>query len=106
MPVSDALRIHVDDGGEAGSSHRNSGGREELRGPHGEGARAVCLPDELRAMLAAEPEERRRPEELGVAETRLQLLQRLLCVVGRGPADDDADEMPVRRIAEHPATVE
>src|SRR5712691_9073002 len=57
---SEALRVDVDDGGQAGSAHRRGGGGEELSGAGGEAARFVRLRDELGPVAAAQAEQRRR----------------------------------------------
>src|SRR4051812_29696170 len=57
-------------------------------------------------MPRAEPQQRRRPEQLRIAETALQLFERPRRVGLLRPGHDDADEMAERRIAERTAALE
>src|SRR5436309_4251678 len=107
MPRSlEALRIDVDDGREAGSAHRRRGGREERRRAGGERAWPVGLADELRAMAAAQPQQRSGAEQLELGQPRLQLLERAERRLGLRAGDEDSDEVPERRVAERATALE
>src|SRR5581483_11072345 len=71
----EALRIHVHDRAEARAAHGRRGSREKRGRAGGERARMLCLAHELRPMAAAQPQERRRPEQLVTGQARLQLLE-------------------------------
>src|SRR5580765_3142869 len=51
-------------------------------------------------MLAAQAQQRRRAEELGVAEPGLQLLEGTRCIRELRARDDDAHQVAERRVAE------
>ena len=57
-------------------------------------------------MLAAQAEERRRAEQVGAGQARLQLLERTQDRLALGPGDDDPHEVGVRRVAERLAALE
>ena len=61
-------------------------GREQRGRARRERARLRRLADELRAVTAAEAEQRRRAEQLGVAEAGLQLFERAHRVAELGAA--------------------
>ena len=97
------LRVDVHDRGQAGlcaSPERPPRAAAPARRATARG-RSV-FGDELRAVAAAQAQERRRAEELaGDPEALLQLLERLLSAgAGSGPGDDDPDEVAERRVAE------
>src|SRR6185437_13231724 len=89
----DRLRVDVDDGREPGATHGNSGGGEELRGTPSERARPIGFADELRTVASAQPEQRCRAEQLGIAEPVAELLERTQRVRLLRPADDDPYEV-------------
>ena len=60
------LRIDVDDRGQAVAAHRRRGGGQQAAAGPATGRGLLRLREELRAMAAAEPQERRRAEQLGV----------------------------------------
>src|SRR5204863_8363027 len=60
----------------------------------------IGLGDELSAMTAAQPKQRRRTEDLRVPQAGAHLLERSGHRAGLRPADEDAYEMPEGRVAE------
>ena len=60
----EALRIDVDDRGQLRAAHRRRGGGEQPRRLRGDPARVRRLRDELRAVLAAQAQQRCRAEQL------------------------------------------
>ena len=100
-----ALRIDVDDGGDARLAHRGRRVPEQRRRAGGDAARLLCLRHELGAMPAAQAEQRSRAEEV-FAEPGLQLRQQAGRSVRFGPRGDDPDEVAERRIAELPAPLD
>jgi hypothetical protein len=58
------LRIDVDDGGQTVPPHRRRSARENCRGTRREGPRRSRLRQQLSAMAATKPQERRRSEKL------------------------------------------
>src|SRR5215475_15344088 len=57
-------------------------------------------------MPAAQPQQRRRPEQFELRQAGLQLLERARRVGELRAGDEDADEVPERRVAERAATLE
>src|SRR5262245_19644668 len=101
----DARRVDVHYGGEPVAVHRRSRGREQSRGRRGHRTRPVGLRDELCAEPTAQTKEWRRAEHLA-GQTRLHFRERALGETGLRACDDDADEVPVGRIAELAAPLE
>ena len=64
------------------------------------------LPTSCARWRLAQPQQRRRAEQLGVAELALQLLERAQRVGLVGPGDDDAHEVAERRVAERAPPLE
>src|SRR5207244_7836797 len=106
LPRSKRLRIDVDDRVEAGAPHRGSGRREQACRLRGDRPRAVGLGDELCAVAAAEAQERRRAEQLGLADPGAELLESFHRGGQLGAGDDDRDEVAVRWVAELAASLE
>src|SRR5437762_8455468 len=102
----DALGIDVDDRREAGAAHRGRGGREQRRRTGRERAWAIGLADELSAVAAAQPQQRRRAEQLELGQPRFQLLESAGRVGELRPGDEDADEVAERRVPERATALE
>jgi hypothetical protein len=98
--TSKALRIDVDDGRQPGLSHRGRRRRKQLPRAPGHTTRLVRFRDELRTMAAAQTEERRRAEDLGVLHPVAYLFERACHGTGLRPTDEDANEMAERRVPE------
>src|SRR5207249_179626 len=95
----DALRIDVDDGGQAGAAHRRRGGTEETSRLRRQPPRLLRLRNELRPVLASEPKEWSGPQQIAW-KARLELCERPQRGLRLGPGHDDADEVAERRVAE------
>ena len=94
------LRVDVDDGRHTGAPHRRRGRSEQLAGPRRQRARLIGLRDELRPVAAAEPQQRRRPEQSRAGQLRVQLAEQSRRPVGVGAGGDDRDQMAEGRVAE------
>ena len=104
--ASEALRIDVDDRRQLRAPHRRRGGREQARRLRRDAPRVLRLRDELRAVAPAEPQQRRRPEQLRAADPGLQLVERPHDRLELGAGDDDPHEVRERRVAERAAPLE
>src|SRR5579859_4622503 len=94
------LRVHVDHGLEAGAAHRGRCGGEQAGGGRGDAPGLLGLRDQLGAVPAAEAEQGRRADRLGVSEPGADLLEQPSRIVGGAARHEDANDMAERRVAE------
>ena len=91
------MGIDVDNRRQLGAAHRGRGRSEEPCRLGGDGAWAVGLDHELRAVAAAEPQERRRPEDVRIGQSGADLVERAQSRYGVGPCDNNANEVAINR---------
>ncbi len=94
--VLQGLRVDVDDDVEPVATHRRHGRGEEHGDAPGDGARLRGLGDQLRAMAAAQPKHRRRPEQVGVDAGRREALAELRSAASGAPASGPETRIETR----------